>query len=308
MTIQQILYVLEVASLRSVSQAAQRLYISQSALSQQLRRLEEELGYSLFTRSAHGLELTQDGEAFCADARPVAEAWTGLCERVRRERPSERIRLRLGIGSRVYSNGLFPQIMAFFEANPRYEITLVTEAGQDVLEALRRGELDMALDRLPFNEDLADNPLFFSCPLIRERQCVLMSREDPRASRSSISVAELQGCTMMSGLEDSAEDRAMKAIARRYHISFNRVYRSDGIDTNMQLVREGVGVAVGPESFGEYYHVAAVPLAPEMQISLQFICLKSSLKRQETRQFRDYLLAVTKDSLLSADRKDDTLL
>ena len=61
MTIQQILYVLEVASLRSVSQAAQRLYISQSALSQQLRRLEEELGYSLFTRSAHGLELTQDG-------------------------------------------------------------------------------------------------------------------------------------------------------------------------------------------------------------------------------------------------------
>lgn len=308
MTIQQVLYVLEVASLRSVSQAAQRLYISQSALSQQLRRLEEELGYSLFTRSAHGLQLTQDGEQFCAEARPIADAWTALCEKVRRDRSSERIRLRLGIGSRVYSNGLFPQIMAFFEANPRYEITLVTEAGQDVLEALRRGELDMALDRLPINEDLGDNPLFFSCPLIRERQCVLMKREDPRASQPSISVRELQGCTMMSGLEDSAEDRAMKAICRRYHISVNRVYRSDGIETNMQMVREGMGVALGPESFAEYYHVAAVPLEPEIRISLQFVCMKESLKRPETRQFRDYLLQITKGLIPEADLRDDTLL
>lgn len=303
MTIQQVVYVLEVASLRSVSQAAQRLYISQSALSQQLRRLEEELGYPLFSRSAHGLLLTQDGEQFCSEARPVADAWTSLCEKVRRDRPSDRIRLRLGLGSRVYSNGLFPQIMAFFESNPRYEITLVTEAGQDILEALRRGELDMALDRLPVDEDLGDNPLFFSCPLIRERQCVLMKRDDPRATLPSISVKELQGCTMMSGLEDSAEDRAMKSICRRHHISVSRVYRSDGIETNMQLVREGVGIALGPESFAEYFHVAAVPLDPELRVSLQFVCLRDSLKRPETRQFRDYLLSIKKDPLPEADRR-----
>lgn len=308
MTIQQVLYVLEVASLRSVSQAAQRLYISQSALSQQLRRLEEELGYPLFTRSAHGLMLTQDGELFCAEARPIAESWASLCEKIRRDRISDRVRLRLGVGSRVYSNGLFPQIMEFFEAHPRYEITLVTEAGQDVLEALRRGELDMALDRLPINEDLADNPLFFSCPLIRERQCVLMKRDHPWAHLTSISVRDLQGCTMMSGLEDSAEDRAMKAICRRYHLSINRIYRSDGIETNMQMVREGIGVALGPESFADYYHVSAVPLDPEIRISLQFICLKDSLKRPETRQFRDYLLAITKDQIPNADLRDDTIL
>ena len=51
MTIQQVLYVLEIASRSSVSQAAQKLYLSQSALSQQLRRLEEELGYPLFSRT-----------------------------------------------------------------------------------------------------------------------------------------------------------------------------------------------------------------------------------------------------------------
>lgn len=294
LTIQQVLYVLEVASLRSISQAAQRLYISQSALSQQLRRLEEELGYPIFSRTAHGLELTKDGSVFVREATPVAENWKHFSAAIQREHSPEKIRLRLGIGSRVYSNNLFSQVMDFFRANPRIEVTLVTEAGNDALEALRRGELDLALDRLPVGEEETDNSRFFFCPLIRERQCVLMKLDDPRAAMEGISFRELQNSTMMSGLENSAEDRSMREICRKNHIKFSRVYRSDGIDTNMRLVRDGVGVAMGPASFADYFHVAAVPLVPETWVSLQFICLKSSLKRPEARQFRDYLLAICK--------------
>ena len=294
MTVQQVLYVLEVAKANSISQAAQRLYLSQSALSQQIRKLEDELGYSIFSRTAHGLELTDDGSVFVREATPVAENWNRFSAAIQRHRSPEKSRLRLGIGSRVYSNNLFSQVMAFFQANPRLEVTLVTEAGHDVLEALRRGELDLALDRLPMGEDETGNSRFFFCPLIRERQCVLMKRDDPRAALPGISFRELQNSTMMSGLEDSAEDRSMREICRRYHIKFSRVYRSDGIDTNMRLVRDGMGVAMGPESFADYFHVAAVPLVPETWVSLQFICLKSSLKHPEARQFRDYLLAICK--------------
>jgi DNA-binding transcriptional LysR family regulator len=99
---------------------------------------------------------------------------------------------------------------------------------------------------------------------------------------------------MMSGLEDSAEDRNMREVCRRFHIKIGRIYRSDGIDTNMRLVREGTGVALGPASFADYYQVAAVPLDPELWVSLQFVCLKSTLKRPEVRQFRDYLQAICK--------------
>ena len=294
MTIQQVLYALEVASLRSVSKAAQRLYISQSALSQQLRRLEEELGYTLFSRTSHGLQLTDEGEAFCAEAEPIAEQWRTFCSRVEKDRSADKIRIRLGVGSRVYSNGLFPQIMEFFESNPRYEVTFVTEAGRDVLDALDKGDLDLALDRLPLEEEDSDNSRFYLCPLIRERQCVLMDRKDERASLPALSFKDLQGCTMMSGLEDSAEDRTMKALCRNYHITINRVFRSDGIDTNMRLVRDGLGVALGPASFAEYFQVAAVPLLPESWVSLQFICLRSNLKRPEISSFRDHLLNVCK--------------
>ena len=301
MTIQQLLYVLEISSRNSVSQAAQRLYLSQSALSQQLRRLEEELGYPLFSRTANGLQLTPEGRSFCELAGPIAELWGEFCKAVQQHPKSEHLRLRLGVGSRVYSNNLFSRIVEYFEARPEIEVTFLTEAGHDVVDALQKGDLDLAIDRLPVEEPQADVGNLFSCPLIRERQCVLLSQKDPRSSRPSLSFRDLQGCTMISGLEDSAEDRSMKTVLRKYHISVNRIYRSDGIETNMRLVRDGMGIALGPQSFSEYFQVAAVPLDPETWVSLRFLCLNSSLKKNEIRHFRDYLLEVCKSEAPEKD-------
>ena len=293
MTIQQVLYVLEIASRSSVSQAAQKLYLSQSALSQQLRRLEEELGYALFSRTANGLQLTPEGKHFCEQARPVADKWYDFCKSVQKRPASEPLRLRLGIGSRVYSNNLFPKIAEYFKNRPEIEVTFVTEAGRDMADSLRKGELDLALDRLPTEEQPEDGELF-SIPLIRERQCVLLSPDDPRGGYNSLTFRDLQGCTMISGLEDSAEDRSMKNALRKNHISIKRVYRTDGIDTSMQLVRDGMGIAIGPASFADYFRIKAVPLEPETWISLQFICLKSSLNQAVIKRFRDYLTDICK--------------
>ena len=295
MTIQQVLYVLEIASRSSVSQAAQKLYLSQSALSQQLRRLEEELGYSLFARTANGLQLTPEGQRFCDQAAPVADRWNEFCKSVQKRHKSEQLRLRLGIGSRVYSNDLFSNIIEYFDARPEIEVTFVTEAGQDVVEGLRKGELDLALDRLPMEDSVPDSGDLYASPLIRELQCVLLGARDPLAKRSVLSMKDLQGCTMISGLEDSAEDRSMRSAIRKHHITINRIYRSDGIETSMRLVREGKGISFGPASFADYFRVTAIPLEPETWVSLQFICMKSNFKRPEIKRFRDYLIDLCRD-------------
>ena len=85
---------------------------------------------------------------------------------------------------------------------------------------------------------------------------------------------------MISGPKDSAEDRTLSSICRKYSVEPGRIYRSDGIDTTMRLVRAGKGYAIGPESFGEYYQVTAVPVEPERIISLKFICMQHSLRRE----------------------------
>ena len=151
MTIAQVLYVLEIADCRSISAAAERQFISQSALSQQIQRLEGELGYPLFVRTPRGLTLTAAGETFCREARPVAEQWQRLCSAVKPDGRRGR-RLRIGMGARVYSNRLFQDIARYFDSHPEIDVTFVTEAGLDVLAGLRDGSIDLALDRLPAGE------------------------------------------------------------------------------------------------------------------------------------------------------------
>ena len=298
MTTTQALYVLEVADSRSISQAARRLYVSQSAISQQIMKLEKELGCSLFARSTYGLALTPEGERFCRKARPVIEAWQELCRELQAGGPQAVTRLRIGLGSRVWSNSLFGDVVRFFDARPEIEVSFLTEAGSDPLMPLRQRQVDLVLDRLPTESYLDEQTEFFSVPLVRERQCVLLSRADPMAGQRSFSLQELQGRTVISGLEDSAEDRQLRELCRREGIRLGRVYRSDGIEANMYLVRNGVGVVLGPESFGRYYNVAAVPLEPETWVSLRFLCLKSLLQRREIRQFRDHLLRVCREHQL----------
>ena len=207
MTIAQVLYVLEIADCRSISAAAERQFISQSALSQQIQRLEGELGYPLFVRTPRGLTLTAAGETFCREARPVAEQWQRLCSAVKPDGRRGR-RLRIGMGARVYSNRLFQDIARYFDSHPEIDVTFVTEAGLDVLAGLRDRSIDLALDRLPAGEE--GDPSLFVCDLVQERQCVLMSPDDPRAALPWLSFGDLQGCNMISGLENSAEDRRLR--------------------------------------------------------------------------------------------------
>ena len=138
MTTTQALYVLEVAAARSVSGAARRLYVSQSAISQQIQRLEQELGCALFTRTVYGLALTTAGESFCRQARPVIDAWQKLCEDLHADHLHAKKQLRIGLGSRVYSNSLFPDLVRFFDDRPEIEVSFRTEAGMDFLTALRQ--------------------------------------------------------------------------------------------------------------------------------------------------------------------------
>ncbi len=289
MTLTQVQYVLAVAGCGSFSRAAQDQFISQPALSRQIHNLEAELGRDLFLRSPQGVTLTSDGEEFCQQAQKVADAWDAFQRSVFRDAQPAVRHLRIGMSSRVFSNLLFESIVQFFDSHPEFEVTFVTEAGQDFINGLQSGTLDLALDRLP-NEDFASGQSSFAAyDLIREPQCVLMSPNDPRRTLPGITFAELQGCTMMTGLENSMEDRLVREMCRLHKITLKRLYRTDSMDTVMGLVRSGKGVILGPLSFADYYGVAAVPLSPELDVDLKFICLRRSSSRPDIVLFRRYM-------------------
>ena len=296
MNITQVYYVLAVAKCRSFSAAAQELFVSQPALSKQIRSLEIELGYDLFSRASQGVTLTREGERFCRYGQQAVDSWEYFQRQVDYKDKSVTRRLRIGLGSRVYSNGLFEDVVRFFENHPELEVTFVEEAGKDFLAELSEGRLDLVLDRLPSREVfLGQDSNVMTYDLISEQQCILMARSDPRSKLESISFKDLQGCAMISGLENSMEDKQLKADCRRYDITLSRVYRCNSMDTIMQLVRKGKGVVSGPQSFSDYYDVAAVRLKPEEEVALCFICLRKNAGRQHIQIFRRYMQEVCRE-------------
>lgn len=290
MNIVQIQYALTVARYKNFSKAAESLFLSQPALSLQIKKLEQELGFPLFLRRAQGVSITPEGEAFLRDAIDVENAWNKLQQNAARCRGQARGHLRIAVSTRIYSNGLFDNIVAFFDSHPEIEATFLTEAGADFLTALQDGALDIALDRLPPGPLLPDFRKFFSCELISEEQCVLVSPSSPYASYHTLSYSDLQGCTFITGLENSMEDRSLRQICREYGISLGKLYRSDGINTVMDLVRSGKGITVGPRSFASYFGVCAIPLEPSTCMSLNFICLRDRAASPEITLFKNHLI------------------
>ena len=287
MNIQQLTYIVEIANCKSISRAAEYLFVSQPALSQQIRNLEKELGYRVFHRTSKGLELTEKGNVFYQKAQEMLKDWNRFKEEV--ISGTEHKKLKIGLGARVYSNRLFPKIARYFERHPELEVTFYTEAGLDAYAAIKDGSLDMALDRMPENEIGMEKCVCFAKELIREKQCILMAPDHPLEQKKNASIMDCREYTMLTGLEHSVEDRLLRKTYGEQNITWKRVIRSDSIDTVMKMVKSGSGIAIGPKSFAEYYGVTAVPLVPARQDSLYFACLKSKKKEPEIREFQRYL-------------------
>ena len=265
MNIQQLTYIVEIANCKSISRAAEYLFVSQPALSQQIQNLEKELGYRVFHRTSKGLELTEKGNVFYQKAQEMLKDWNRFKEEV--ISGTEHKKLKIGRGARVYSNRLF----------------------LDTYAAIKDGSLDMALDRMPENEIGMEKCVCFAKELIREKQCILTAPDHPLAQKKNASIMDCREYTMLTGLEHSVEDRLLRKTYGEQNIAWKRVIRSDSIDTVMKMVKSGSGIAIGPKSFAEYYGVKAVPLVPARQDSLYFACLKSKKKEPEIREFQRYL-------------------
>ena len=173
-----------VARAGTVSAAARELHLSQPALSRSVRRLEEELGAELFTRTGRRLELNETGRAALEWARQMLRD-----ERLLRDAVATAARraraLRVGT---VAPAPLWRLTGLMTEAFPRE--TLVSETVED--EAVVHGVLDGSFD-LGIVRAAPSNPLLRSRELMRERLSVTLPPNHPLASRRSVRHAELEG-------------------------------------------------------------------------------------------------------------------
>lgn len=154
-------YVYQVYKEKSFSKAAQKLFISQPALSATIKRVEEKVGHPLFDRSTKPLMLTECGEKYMEAAEQIMNIQQAFTDYVNEWQKGVVGNLTIG-GTSLFTSLILPPLMAqFSKKHPNIQFTIVEDTTGNLEEKLQRGEIDLMMDNDELSPHLAQGQLFF---------------------------------------------------------------------------------------------------------------------------------------------------
>src|SRR6516225_3161422 len=204
-------YFVAVADELNFARAAERLHLSQPALSKQIRGLEITLRAQLFRRDRRQVELTAAGAALYAVARDLLRDWDDGVAVVTDAAAQEARVLRVGTLTSI-GRALYPSILDHFaKRQPGWQVELRSFGWGDATGGLHDQAADAAFVWLP-----VDDPLIELEVLATERRFVALSAAHPLAGRSSVSFAEIAGepITALPAAAGAARDFWLAASVR----------------------------------------------------------------------------------------------
>jgi DNA-binding transcriptional LysR family regulator len=237
-----------VAKHRSFTKAGEELFLSQAAVSQQIRRLEEELGVEVFRRTSRSVELTAEGRVILGYAERVLAEVDGMHTEL--EEISGLLSGELRIGG-VYPTGpydLFGMLADFRAAHPGVAIHMVEATQDDVLTALRADELDCAFAALD-PDALGDE---FAATLLWEDEFVVaLPSNHPLCARKRITFEELAAEDLIAYRDNSALRRRLERTMAERDLEPRNAFVCTEMAAVRALTSKGLGVAVMPRSIGD---------------------------------------------------------
>jgi LysR family hydrogen peroxide-inducible transcriptional activator len=241
MELHQLRYFCAVARAGNFTRAAEEQHIAQPSLSQQIRKLEDELGAKLFDRFPRFARLTDFGKAFLPKAgeilRQVGQARTEIQEMSQAEMGT----VIVGAIPTIAPYFLGPALARFARRYPAVSISVVEEITPILLDRLHNGQVDVVVLALPvrgdelISEELFREPLFAALP-----------QGHRLADRESLSLGEIRGDPFLLLKEGHCFRENALSACRRSRVSPNVVFESGQFSTIVSMVATGMGVSVVP--------------------------------------------------------------
>jgi LysR family hydrogen peroxide-inducible transcriptional activator len=242
MEFHQLRYVCAIADTGNFSRAAERCQIAQPSLSQQVLKLEGDLGAKLFDRLGRSVRLTEVGRAFIPHARAILEQMDVARASVSHKNADFRGSVAVGVIPTVTPYLIPSYTAAFAKKYPDAKLRIVEETTSILVEGLRNLSIDVAILALPLRHK--DLELF---PIRTEPLFVVMRRDHPRASAESLALKDLRGESFVM-LRDGHCFRDLSiATCTRARITPNIAFESGQFSSLLGMVAAGVGVSLVPE-------------------------------------------------------------
>jgi LysR family transcriptional regulator, transcription activator of glutamate synthase operon len=269
--LRQLRYFAAVARHRHFTQAAAELHVAQPALSQQIRRLERELGLELLTRSTRRVALTEAGELLLPRARRVlAEVDDALAEL---EDLAGLVRGRVAVGTIPLAQLDLPGLLADFRAqHDGVSVFMREETLWAMLDMLRADELDAGF---AFVDEEGAGPDLTALRLFDDELVAVTAPDHRLAGRRRVPLTALAGEPFIGfrRSDESVLRATTEAALRDAGVDFETPFQSIELETMRKLAARGLGVTIMPRGYlaGEGPRVAVLSLTPALTLPVSLV-------------------------------------
>ena len=242
MELHQLRYACAVADTGSFSRAAERCQVAQPSLSQQILKLEEDLGAKLFDRLGRSIRLTEAGRAFLPHARSVLQHLDEARSSVTAQHLDVRGSVTIGVIPTI-APYLMPGYTAGFAAEfPEAKLRIIEETTPVLVKGLRDLSMDLAILALPLrHKDLE------LVPLRTEPVFPVLPKAHPRAKAESLQLKDLRGEPFVMLRDDHCFRDLSVAACTSARITPNIAFESGQFSSVLAMVGAGVGISLVPE-------------------------------------------------------------
>ncbi len=240
MELRQLRHFVAVAEEGNISRAAKKIFLTQPALSRQIKALEDEIGQCLLERQAHSIRLTPVGQALLGEARQLLQHAQQVLERARAA--GRGVRLRVGYAPSLAAGMLSAAVENFTQTHPNAQVELFDLSTAEMLAGLEADRLEVALS---VGQQRETRGLKWT-PLVRAPWQLAVHRNHPLARRPQVTPAEVAGEPLLVFCQhDYPEYWDIVTGWLRDHRQRPRIAGEyDGVDSLMAAVESGLGVAL----------------------------------------------------------------
>ncbi len=241
MELYQLKLFVDLAEVGNFTRVANDNYVTQAAVTLQIRKLESELGVPLFHRTTRSVTLLEAGHRLLPYAREILEKVDEATLAVRDTKSDVSGLVRV---ASVHSIGLYelpPYIRKFLKRFPGVSLRIDYRTSEEVYRALHNGEIDVGLVAYPY-----EMPRVQCLPFMKDHLVVVCQEDHPFARKKAIKLAELSGQNLVQFSADTPTRRATDEILRERNIGVNVRMECDNIEILKQMVEVGFGIALMP--------------------------------------------------------------
>lgn len=283
MTFLQMKYFVTVCEYKNVTQAAEKLHVSQPSVSHAIRELEEEYQITLFRRVHKKMLLTEDGLFVWGKANEILARCYELESELKQMGKKE---LRIGIPPMIGSI-LFSQIFSgFHDKNPDIKVNIVENGSLMIKEMVQKGELEAAL----IIGDEGINTELCCCKVLRTKLIYCVSSNHKFRFKENISMQELDGEEMISLKEDSYLPGYLEAMFSKYGIKPEIVLKASQIYVIRSILDKGrAGAFLLKEIADRETGLKGIELNESVWVDICLVWRKDSMKGKEMKKFVTYV-------------------